>query len=92
MKKLLIIASIALSSMAHAGLSNGESAILGIIIGSHITRPAPREPVYEQRVIVVPAPAPRYDACEGIRDSEVYAYCRGREQMRDSYRYYEYRR
>lgn len=90
MKKLLVIATIALGQVAHAGLSNGESAILGIIIGSHITRQAPREPVYEQRVIVVPAP--RYDACEGIRDSEVYAYCRGREQMRDSYRHYDYRR
>lgn len=85
MKKTIIATVLVLSSaVASAGLSDGEAAILGIIIGTQIQRhiqQAP-QPVYRQQEIYYPPQQPRQntDPCQNAASTVEAAYCRGVQQ------------
>lgn len=88
MKKYIISAILVFGSIAaNAGLSDGEAAILGIVIGSQLQRHSqqyeqPRQVQRNYPSGVYSQPPIRYnsDPCAGSYSSVDAAYCRGAQR------------
>lgn len=101
MKKSIIAVLILSSSVAFAGLSDGEAAILGIVIGSQLQKhsqqyeqPSQVQRNYPSGVYSKPQIRHNSDPCAGSYSSVDAAYCRGtqrryqdevRQMERDAY-------
>lgn len=87
MKKSIIAALLLSSSIAFAGLSDGEAAILGIVIGSQIQRhsqqyeqPRQVQRNYPSGVYSQPQRQHNSDPCQNSYSSVDASYCRGAQR------------
>jgi hypothetical protein len=86
MKKLIAIALLASSSASFA-LTDGQAALIGIIVGSQINKttayqyqPQSFDSLKYYRNVPSPIISSATDVCSGISDSIELAYCRGAAQ------------
>lgn len=83
MKKSIVAALLLSSSIAFAGLSDGEAAILGIFIGSQLQKNSQQyeQPRQVQRSNESYRQSRQYsDPCQNSYSSVDAAYCRGAQQ------------
>lgn len=82
MKKTIIAATLFLSSSVAFSLTDGQAAILGIVIGSQIQRQSQQEQQrnYPTGVYLPPQRQQYSDPCQNTYSSVDAAYCRGAQQ------------
>lgn len=100
LKNLLISACISLTSVSAFSMSNGEAGILGIIIGSHMTRQhepmvivQPQVQVQREVIIISPSQAPYFNSTnhgycapyEGTQYASCMGAARKRQEMDEAY-------